>query len=97
VRKFSLRDRRGHSLKASKVCHRRPAANDPPRVIGRIPFPRLAPTPKERVDMGEARRIACELVKLYRDSVVSGAGDPEASFYASLVHAFGATYEGRPT
>jgi hypothetical protein len=96
-RKFSLRDRRGHSLRASKVCRHRRAVKDPPRVIGRIPFPRLASTPKVSVDMREARRIAGELVKLYRDGALSGPDDPEAVFYAWLIRTFDATYEGHRT
>jgi hypothetical protein len=95
-RKFSLRDQRGHSLKAPQVCRRR-AVKDPPRIIGRIPFRRLTSTPRVPVDMGEARRIAGELAKLYRDGLISGARDPEATFYAWLVHTFDATYEGNRT
>ena len=43
----------------------------------------------------EARRIAGELVKLHRDGAISGVDDPEAHFFASLLHAFGATYNGK--
>ena len=46
-------------------------------------------------DEAEARRIAAELVKLHGDGAIGGAEDPEARFYAILVHAFGATYNGK--
>ena len=43
----------------------------------------------------DAHRIAGELVKLHRDGAFSGPGDPEAEFYAQLIHMFGGTYEGK--
>ena len=43
-------------------------------------------------DDPEARRIAGELVKLHRDGAIKGPDDPEAAFYAHLIHTFGATY-----
>jgi hypothetical protein len=46
-------------------------------------------------DDPEAHRIAGELVKLHRDGAISGPDDPEAHFFASLLHAFGATYNGK--
>jgi hypothetical protein len=46
-------------------------------------------------DDPEARRIAGELVKLHRDGAIKGADDPEAHFFASLLHTFGATYNGK--
>ena len=45
-----------------------------------------------RVKEVEAHRLAAELLKLHRDGAISGPDDPEAPFYACLVHAFGATY-----
>ena len=45
-------------------------------------------------DSGEARRIAGELVKLHRDGAFADANDPEARFYAVVLHTFVATYEG---
>ena len=41
-------------------------------------------------DLAEARRIARELVKLHRDGAIKSERD--ASFYATLVRDFGATY-----
>ena len=46
--------------------------------------PRTAPT------LNEARRIAYELLKLHRDGAIKEPAD--ASFYANLIHTFGATY-----
>ena len=40
-------------------------------------------------DDPEARRIAGELVKLYRAGAIKGVGDPEAQFYAHLIHTVG--------
>jgi hypothetical protein len=34
-------------------------------------------------------------LKLHRDGATSGADDPEAHFFAGLLHAFGATYNGK--
>ena len=42
-------------------------------------------------DDPEARRVAGELVKLHRDGAIKGADDPEAAFYAQVIHTFGAT------
>ena len=39
---------------------------------------------------GEARRISYELLKLHRDGAIKEPAD--ASFYANLIHTFGATY-----
>ena len=47
------------------------------------------------VDEPEARLIAAELVKLHRDGAISGPDDPEARFFADLIHTFGSTYTGR--
>ena len=44
----------------------------------------------------EARRIAEELVKMHHDGAISGPDDPEAHFYATLIHVFVATYQGHP-
>jgi hypothetical protein len=41
---------------------------------------------------GEAKRLAGELLKLHRDGAISGPGDPEAEFYAQVIHTFGGTY-----
>ena len=45
----------------------------------------------------EARRIADELVRLHQDGAIPtrGAQDPDACFYASLLHSFEATYTGK--
>jgi hypothetical protein len=45
----------------------------------------------------EARRIAAELVRLYRDGAIRtrSADDPEAVFYATLLRDFGGTYISR--
>jgi hypothetical protein len=43
----------------------------------------------------EARRVASELVKLHNDGAITGPHDPEAGFYAAVIHSFGATYSGR--
>jgi hypothetical protein len=45
-------------------------------------------------ELGEAQRIAGELVKMHRDGAIKGAGDPEARFYAAVLHTFGGTYVG---
>ena len=47
--------------------------------------------------MGEARRVAGELVKVHRDGVIRGADDSEAIFYARLLRIFDATYEDHRT
>jgi hypothetical protein len=46
-------------------------------------------------ESGEAERIAGELVKLHRDGAIKGTDDPEAGFYAQVIHIFGGTYLGR--
>ena len=43
-------------------------------------------------ELTEAHRIAAELAKLHRGGVISGPGDPQAVFYATLVRDFGASY-----
>lgn len=43
----------------------------------------------------EARMIASDLVALHRDGVIGGADDPEALFYAVLIHLFEARYAGK--
>jgi hypothetical protein len=43
----------------------------------------------------QARTIALELVGLHRDGAISGADDPEARFYAVLIHLFEARYAGK--
>ena len=35
------------------------------------------------------------LLKAHKDGAITGPGDPEAQFYAQLIHTFGGTYEGR--
>ena len=52
----------------------------------------VAHSPKEDP---EPRRIATELVKLQKDGVISGPDDPDAGFYASLIHTLGGTYIGK--
>ncbi len=41
--------------------------------------------------LAEARRIAGELVKLHQRGIVKDATDPEARFYAAMIHQFGGT------
>ena len=43
----------------------------------------------------EARRIANELVKLHKAGAIRAAQDPEAAFYASLIHGYGAEFVGK--
>ena len=43
------------------------------------------------IKLTEDHRIAGELFKLHQSGVIKGADDPEAVFYANLVHLFGAT------
>jgi hypothetical protein len=43
----------------------------------------------------EARIIARDLVALHQDGVIGGADDPEALFYAVLIHLFDARYAGK--
>ena len=61
-----------------------PAA-DPPR-----PAASVASDDPSPIKLTEDHRIAGELVKLHRSGVIKGADDPEAVFYANLVHLFGA-------
>lgn len=46
-------------------------------------------------ELGEAKRIAGELAKMHRDAAIRGAEDPEARFYAQVLHTFGRTFLGR--
>ena len=57
----------------------------------------VSPAPEQLTpgQLAEAQRIAGELIKLHRDGAISGADDPEARFWAKLIHNFGATYTGR--
>jgi hypothetical protein len=43
----------------------------------------------------KAKRISQELAKLYRDGAITGPHNPEARFYATLLHTFIGTYTGR--
>ena len=43
-------------------------------------------------DAAEAALIAGELLKLHHDGAITGPHDPEAGFYARVIHTFGATY-----
>jgi hypothetical protein len=47
-----------------------------------------------RTKIGEAQRIAGELVKMHRDGAIGGE-DLEAQFYAQVLHTFGGTYLGK--
>jgi hypothetical protein len=40
-------------------------------------------------DEEEAKRIASELAKLHREGAFSGPNDPQAKFYAQVIHTFG--------
>jgi hypothetical protein len=48
-----------------------------------------------RGEVRAAHRIAGELLRLHQDGAITGADDPQAPFYASFVHAFGASYKGK--
>jgi hypothetical protein len=52
------------------------------------------PVPHQQIDTGEAKRIAGELGNLHRDGAFSGPDDPQARFYAQVIHTFGGTYMG---
>jgi hypothetical protein len=43
----------------------------------------------------EARRVAGELVKLHKAGAISGPEDPEARFYACLLHTFEGEFIGK--
>src|SRR5262245_8978415 len=62
--------------------------------------PRFTTTPKNgsraalrTAEPSEAKRIAAELVNLWCQGLVKD--DPEAAFYASLIHQFGASFTGK--
>jgi hypothetical protein len=58
--------------------------------------PAIGPSPElSPADLAEARRIAGELVKLHKAGAIKDADDPEAAFYAHLIHAFGGTFIGK--
>ena len=60
-----------------------------------VPPPADSETSTSRVaESGEAQRVAGELLKLHRDGAITGPSDPEAQFYAQLIHTFGGTYIG---
>lgn len=46
-------------------------------------------------DLAEAARIAGELLKLRDAGAMSGLDDPEARFFASVIHVFGGEFIGR--
>lgn len=71
------------SCEEKEIAPPRPAAADNP-----------APQ-ADSLDEAEAKRIANELLKAHKDGAITGPGDPEAQFYAQLIHTFGGTYEGR--
>ena len=83
----------GRAMRASPRVAESPSSpeNAPSSHIG----PALAnAADSPRSEDPEARRIAAELVKLHRDSAISGPNDPEARCWAKLIHTFGATYTG---
>jgi hypothetical protein len=47
-------------------------------------------------ESGASKRIAGELVKMHKDGAISGPNDPEAEFYAQVLHTFGGSYRGAP-
>jgi hypothetical protein len=63
--------------------------------IDRLPQEPLEELPPEidenGVDLTEARRIASELVKLWKMGIITGPDDPEAVFMASLIKMLGGT------
>jgi hypothetical protein len=91
ARKVSHLNAPGHLLGAKEKLT--PHLRTPPRVLGKIALSEtLAPAEPPTMDDIEARRIARELVGLHRDGAISGHQDPEARFYAQLIHTFGGTY-----
>ena len=46
-------------------------------------------------DLAEAARIAGELLKLRDAGAITGPNDPEARFYAQVIHVFGGEFIGR--
>ena len=74
------------NVAAKRYCIAKPDATDET-----VPSEPVEPNPTENsADFNEARRIADELLKLHRDGAIKGPAD--ASFYANLIHTFGATY-----
>lgn len=53
--------------------------------------------PLSEAELAEARRVAGELVRLYRDGVIAGPDDPEARFYAHLIHTFQGAFAPKTT
>jgi hypothetical protein len=75
-------------------AHTRSAEIPQKSVVNAVDLPESESSVVNVVDDPEARRIVAELAKLYRDGAISGPDDPEARFWAKLIHTFGATYTG---
>ena len=96
ARKISEAEKAQRARTSGKLRANRPTSSVVVRRIKKQPLEmvnHLGEQPSMNGD-AEARRVAAELVKLHRDRAISGADDPEARFYAGLLHAFGATYTG---
>jgi hypothetical protein len=68
------------------------------RVPAPNPGPAAAPPKEDKLseaDLAEARRIAAELVKLHKVGAIKDANDPEAVFYANVIHGFQAEFIGK--
>jgi hypothetical protein len=59
------------------------------------PNPPKASDELSAADLAEGRRIAAELLKLHAAGAIRDAKDPEAAFYATLIHGFGAEFVGK--
>jgi hypothetical protein len=57
--------------------------------------PASEPEPLSEAELAEAHRIARELVKLHAAGAIGGPNDPEARFYANLLHTFQGEFAGR--
>jgi hypothetical protein len=54
-----------------------------------------AAEPLSEAELKEARRIAKELVRLYRAGAITDAADPQAGLLAAVIHTFEAEFAGR--
>ena len=92
---------KGHLLKGKAPQQNHvPVPPKPEHIIWQVE-PEPLPNKRERdegepkhvsePDTTEASRIAGELVKLYEAGAISGPDDPEAVFYACIIHQFGGT------
>lgn len=99
-RKISEAEKAQKARTNGKLVAKCPASSVVVRQIEKQPLPRfgMAEHFGEQPSLdrnAEARRIAAELMKLYRDRAIKGPDDPDARFYAHLIHTFGGTYAAR--